>query len=473
VPNAGPDFPYTLRLEEPPMSFKKRTHKRDKNTIKNYRFFFSGRFFFLFAGCSVALVPAYFLFGSYWFLIGAVNVALLILALVDLLIGPSKRDIRLERPLPLPLAVDRPSEVSIKVTNLTGRSVVLRIQDDVPPRCIVDSLPLRATVSQGSRTRLKYRLTPLARGNGEFGNIHFWVKGPLGLIWKKWESEAAATVKLYPGLALIERQRMKVRLPVAQDAIRPYWLKGAGTEFDSLREYSVGDDSRLVHWSTSARKGKLFVRQNRVERSQNMFLMLDAGRMMTARVHGRTKLDHGLESSLLLSYAALELGDKVGLMAVAQELLCFIPPANLPDQFGRLLDATYALEARMEEPGFYLALSNLALKLRRRSLVVIFTDLIDERASEGLIRYSLALLPRHLPLVVTMSDTEVIDLADSMPTTEHELYRKGVAAEMIDRRERVLARLTSAGVMVLDAAPDKISVSVLERYMDIKTRNIL
>lgn len=235
----------------------------------------------------------------------------------------------------------------------------------------------------------------------------------------------------------------------------------------------VGDDSRLIHWGTSARKGKPIVRENRVERSQVVFLVLDAGRMMTARVREKTKLDYALNASLLLAYAALELGDQVGVMVVGQEVLAFLPPSKSRGQFGRILDATYALAPRMEEPRFYRALSDLTTKLRRRCLAVVFTDLIDERASEGLLRYSLGLLPRHLPLVVAMSDPEVASLADEIPRTKQDLYRQGVAAELLERRENLLARLRSAGALVMDVAPDRISAAVLNRYLEIKTRNLL
>jgi uncharacterized protein (DUF58 family) len=184
-------------------------------------------------------------------------------------------------------------------------------------------------------------------------------------------------------------------------------------------------------------------------------------------------LDHGLNAALLVAYAALELGDKVGVMMVGQEILCFVPPDNTRTQFGRILDATYALKPRMEEPRFYLALSSLASRLKRRSLVIIVTDLIDERASEGLMRYILGLLPRHLPLVVALSDPELITLAESIPHHKRDLYRQGVASGILDRRDRLMAKLGSRGVLVMDTPPEKISLRLLDRYLDIKTRNRL
>jgi uncharacterized protein (DUF58 family) len=441
--------------------------------IRGLPFFFSGRFFFIFGCASAALIPAYFYYPSGLAIPLAVNGLLLLAALIDFLAGPSPKDILIQRPLPYPLAVDRPNEVALELANRSGQPVSMIIRDDAPHQCRIDSLPVTAAVYPGSDARFTYRATPAERGTGQFGNIHFWLSGPMGLVWKRGESEGTRSVKLYPGLALIERQRLELRRSVAQEATRPIWRKGHGTEFHSLRDYVAGDDFRLIHWRTSARRGKPVVRQNRVERSQTVFIVLDAGRMMTARVLGKTKLDHALNAALLLAYAALELGDKVGAMMIAQDVLSFVPPARTPDQFGRILDSTYALEPRMEEPRFYLALSELSSKVKRRSLIVVFTDLIDERASEGLLRCSLGLLPRHLPVVVAMSDTEVARLAESVPKDKQDLYRQGVAAEMLERRERALSRLKSAGVLVMDTPPDQISVQVLERYLDIKQRNLL
>lgn len=441
--------------------------------IRALPFFFTSRFFLLFGVVSAALIPIYLFRPSGLAVPLVVDVVLVLVAVLDFFTGPSPAKIQVRRPIPYPLAVDRANDIHLEVTNRTGSAASLIIEDDYPPRCRTELLPIKSMVRPGSGTKLKYRLTPLERGNGEYGDIYFWLEGRLGLVWKRGYSQAACTVKLYPGLALIEQQRLQVRRPSAEELVRAMKKRGAGFEFDSLREYSVGDDSCLIHWRTSARKGKLIVRQNRLEMSQTVFLVLDAGRMMTARVFGKTKLDHSLNAALLLAHSALALGDRVGVMVVGQDVQVFLPPAKTPGQFGRILDATYALPPKMEEPRFYRALSTVSTQLKRRSLIVVFTDLIDERSSEGLMRYSLGLLPRHLPVVVAMSDTEVAEIADSVPEEKQDMYRQGVASEMLDRRERLLARLGSVGVMVIDSPPDKISSAVLDRYLDIKARSLL
>ncbi len=441
--------------------------------IRTWPFFFTARFFVLFGIASALLIPLYSFRPSGLLVPLSLDILLVLAAVVDYLIGPSPDTIRIERPLPYPLAVDRSNDIHLEIANRSGASASLIIKDDFPARCLQRLLPIRSVVRAGTGTRLKYRLKPLERGNGEFGNIYFWLKGRMGLVWKRGVSQASYTAKLYPGLALIEQRRLHVRHPSAEDPRRAMRRTGGGYEFESLREYAVGDDSRLIHWRTSARKGRLIVRQNRLERSQNIFLVLDAGRMMTARVFGKTKLDYSLNAALLLAYSALELGDKVGVMVVGREVQVFLPPSRTPGHFGRILDATYAQPPRMEEPRFYRALSTVSTKLKRRSLIVIFTDLIDERASEGLMRYGLGMLPRHLPVVVAMSDTEVAEVADGISENKRDLYRRGVAAEMLDRRERLLARLGSVGILVIDSPPDRVAADVVDRYLDIKRRQRL
>lgn len=444
-----------------------------RDTIRALPFFFSGRFFLLFSAASIVLIPLYTVVPGGIVLPLAVDFLILSLALADFFLGPSAKAIEVARPIPYPLAVDKSSEICLEVTNRTGSDVSLIVRDDIPPRCVSETLLLRATVRPGSGVRISYRLIPLERGNGEFGNIAFWVKGRLGLVWKRGEHRAAQTVKLYPGLALIERHALRLRRRSRDEQVRPFRKYGAGMEFDSLREYAVGDDFRLVHWGTTARRGKLIVRLNRIERSQNIFLVLDAGRMMTARSQGKTKFDHSLNAALLLAYSALEVGDKVGIMVVGQEVQVFLPPSSAPGQFGRILDATYAILPRIEEPRYYRALSGISGKLKRRSLVVLFTDLIDERSSAGLLRYSLGLLPRHLPLVVALSDSELVTLADSVPETAQDLYRQGVAAEALRRRELLVAKLSSLGSIVADLPPESLSAAVLDQYLEIKARNLL
>ncbi|MCA1961857.1 MAG: DUF58 domain-containing protein [Desulfomonile sp.] len=451
----------------------KNSSRKGSNRIRPLPFFLSTRFFVLFAGASALLLPAYRFLPETIALPLALDGLLLLAVAVDYLMDPSPSRIVMERPLLYPLAAGHPNEIVIEVFNRSRQTVNAIVKDDVPDRCLADPFPINSVVPTGPGTRLSYRLIPPKRGTGEFGDIHFWIQGRLGLVWKRGTSEATGIVKFYPGLALMRDRYFTVRKPDSGGILRLLRRPGVGTEFDSLKEYSVGDDSRLIHWSTTARKGKLIVRRNRMERSQTVFIVLDAGRMMTARIREKTKLDYSVEAALLIAYAGLELGDRVGVMAVGQDVVRFQPPSNAAGQFSRIMEATYDLEPRLEQPRFHLALQVISARLKRRALVVVFTDLIDERASEGLLRYTAALRQRHLPLVAALSDTDLAQVADTAPETTHDLYRQGVAAGILARRERLVAGLAERGALVLDTPPENISIEVLQRYLDIKSRNIL
>lgn len=448
-------------------------HGTPRILMRSFPLSLSKRFFVVLAVGSGLLLPLYVYYSPALWIPLCADAFLILAALMDFFIPPSPGEIAVERPISFPLVVGKTNEITLEVSNRTGWSRQLLIRDDFPSGCEAEGHPIKDTVRPGSGTRLKYRLFPLERGNGEFGDVHFWILGRLGLVWKHGVATAGRSAKMYPGLSLIERRRMSLHRPAAHDWVRPIWRRGPGTEFDSLREYVIGDDARLLHWATTARKAKPIVRVNREERSQTVFIALDAGRMMTARVAGRTKLDYGLDAALLMAYSALGMGDRVGVMVVGQDVRAFLAPSGGHGQFGRILEATYAIEPRLEEPRFHLSLPVLSTRLRRRSLVLVFTDLIDERASEGPLRFIKGLVPRHLPLVLTMSDTEVIDLADSLPETQRDLYRQGVAAETLLRREKVLGRLAASGVMVLDSPPQRLSTSAVDKYLEIKTKGLL
>ncbi|MBM4326487.1 MAG: DUF58 domain-containing protein [Deltaproteobacteria bacterium] len=450
-----------------------RSDSPPNQTLRSLPFYFSRNFFLLFSLVSAGLVWTSVTYGAPLYLLGIADAAMALAALLDFFLAPHPRELELLRVLPRACAVDRRHAVSIQIRNRTKRPISLIITDDVPQHATVEGLPVSSTVPDRASAKVEYGIRFGERGDARFGLLHFWIPGRLGLVWKRGEAGPAATVRVYPWLSAIEKRKIGLwRSTVAHAALRQL-KKGVGTEFDGLRDYMAGDDPRLIHWPTSARTGKFMVRENRVERSQNILLVLDAGRMMTARVKGKTKFDHELNAALMIAYSALELGDRVGVIVFAHDLVCFVAESGGPTQFGRILDATHGVEPKMEEPRFHVPFSLIAARIRRRSLVIIFTDLIDERASAGLIRHTVGLLPRHLPLVAAISDSEVVEIADSVPESVQDLYRQGVAAEILTRREQLLAKLSSAGVMALDAPPERFSAGVVEQYLRVKRRALL
>ena len=164
---------------------------------------------------------------------------------------------------------------------------------------------------------------------------------------------------------------------VTRPGLRRMRVRGQGREFESLREFVVGDEIRHISWAATARRGKVITRQYTVERSQNIVVLLDTGRLMTARIGKLSKLDHAVNATLSIGYVAAAGGDNVGLVAFSRRVVSYLPPRRGRDQINRLMEALYSLEPQMIEPSYKRAFSFFGANCKRRSLVVILTDLVD------------------------------------------------------------------------------------------------
>jgi len=241
-------------------------------------------------------------------------------------------------------------------------------------------------------------------------------------------------------------------------------------EFERLREYTQDDEYRRIDWNATARGRKLIVREYQTERNQNILLMFDLGRQMTSPYGELLKVDHAINSGVVLGYVGARRGENIGVLTFDDDVRTYLPPRSGNLQFRRILDALYAAQVQLVEPDFPRAFSYLAVRNPRRSLVVVFTDTAGAAASDELLRGVVALRPRHLPLVVLLMDPEIARYAESEPEGEAGLYRKAVAQQLLDERSLFVRRLDAMGVHVLDVPAERLSVALLDRYLSVKAR---
>jgi uncharacterized protein (DUF58 family) len=246
-----------------------------------------------------------------------------------------------------------------------------------------------------------------------------------------------------------------------------------GREFESLREYMEGDDPRHIHWKASARLERPIVQEFQPEKNQIVMIAVDAGRLMGAVSEGKKKLDHALEASAHLAHAALAGGDQVGFLAFADQILLFIPPKKTHGQLQVILEQTVSLSAGLVEPRYEEAFLWFRSQVRRRSLVVIFTDLMDELASDNLLEAVGLLRPRHLPLCMAIRDSEWDELMSRPPATPMDVYEKSVLQETIRQRRAAIGKLRQKGAIAMDLPPKLLSSSAMEHYLDVKRRGLL
>ncbi|MEP6692544.1 MAG: DUF58 domain-containing protein, partial [Gemmatimonadaceae bacterium] len=261
---------------------------------------------------------------------------------------------------------------------------------------------------------------------------------------------------------------------IGDAGVRAIRRRGEGTAFANLREYVVGDDPRRIDWKATARRRKLITREYNVEQGQTVLIAIDAGRMMTQLDSGLPRFEYALSSALVLTDVAVQSGDQVGLIVFDDEVRAFVPATRGPAALTRIRQALIPARATMAEPDYAQAFRLLAERHRKRSLIVLFTDVIDARASQALIALASRSAARHLPLVVALRNDRL--LAAAVPgahASTSRLYESAAAEELVAARDEALTRMRRAGVSTLDVPPRAMTAALVNRYLEIKARAAL
>jgi len=373
----------------------------------------------------------------------------------------------------LSLGAENPIHLSVRNRRL-NRPVDLWVRDEPPVEFKIDRRVLEGVLPARGRWQGLYHVRPLRRGDYQFGDLNLRWRGPLGLIVRQGRVDAAGPVKVYPNLLDVRRYDLLLRRNRLQEmGLRHTRQFGEGTEFERLREYLPDDEFRRIDWKATARRHRPVTVEYQTERSQNVVAVLDTGRMMKSPVEQIAKLDYVVNAVLLLAYVATGKGDKVGLMTFADDVTRFISPKQGRGQFYRMLEVLYAVEAQPVEPDYRQALSYLALKQRKRALVVIFTDLSGGVSMQSLVAQVSVLARRSLPLVVTISDPDLVAAADQTPHDSHSVHQRAGAAQLLDERQIALDNLNRQGVLTLDVPANQLSMAVINRYLELKGRTLL
>jgi uncharacterized protein (DUF58 family) len=403
----------------------------------------------------------------------AVDAVLVLLLAADALAIPGAGRLGVARLSPRRISLGAQARIELRLDNRGARRVRVRITDDLPPLLRRDGGDvLDLWLPPRREARVAYTVETVRRGDGIFGDLHLRVAGPLGLAWMQRRVPRADAVRVVPGVLEVKRYRLLgMRNRLREAGFRSVRQRGEGGSFESLREYVRGDDPRTLDWKASARHSKLIVRQFELERRQNVVICIDAGRLMTQKVGERERLDYALTAALLLADVAGVHDDAVGLLVFSDRVEQFIPPAR--KSLSRLSDALSQVHARMVEPNYPAAFTYLARQVRRRSLLVLFTDVIDPLASAALVAQLSRAAQRHLPLAVAIRNPELEVAAAQAPVDEAAVYRRAAAEELLQARAAALAAMQRAGVLVADTRPGDSVPAAVNRYLDVKRRGML
>jgi uncharacterized protein (DUF58 family) len=432
------------------------------------------RVFLCWAGAGTLAALGVLVFPAAWLPLLAFDVALMLVALVDLLVTPGAAALDATRLLAERISALNPQPVTIRISNRSRVFLSVRLRDTIPKSFATTAEDLRGVVPPRGELRLSYEITPRTRGRFTWGAIHFRYRSLLRL-WERHKTiEATADTRVYPSLAALARYHLLARasrLDVL--GIRKVRVRGAAWEFESLRDYSPGDDVRMIDWKASARRRKIIVRNQEAERNQTVILLIDSGRLMNAEIDGVAMLDHAVNTALILAHVALARGDRVGLCSFSHKVHTWVSPHGRRGQMHLLTEALYNLRGDYTESDHGRCLRLLAARHPRRSLLVMLTDFVDAETAAEMVAYLQRAARRHLVLFAALKDPLLEQAAYSRPARALDGFRKAAATELLHERREVLERIRQMGAHVLDVEPSGLTPPVINRYLEVAFRGLL
>ena len=434
---------------------------------------FGRRFFlFLFMGF-VWIAPAWreprFLWAMLiWDLIGGV------LWLWDVNGLPKPAQIEVTRVWSEPLGLTKAMRVAIQIRNASKTPILAKVNDE-PPETFCRELPnIEISVRGGGTGIGSYPIEPRSRGDAHFGDVWLRYTSPL-LFAERWaRAKMAQAVRVYPNIE--EAQKLRIYLIRSRQIELEKRLKrqrGYGREFESLREYREGDEWRDICWSATARRGKLITKVHQIERSQTVWIVLDAGRLLRARVDRLTKLDYTVDAALSLAQVAFYSGDRVAMLAYGRRPQQRVAPGRGMSHLRAMVESLALVHTEPFEADHLLAAELLLSLQSRRSLIVWLTDLAETAATPEVIECAARMATRHLVLLGIIGQPELHGVVAASPENKSEMFRYTAALEIVQRRELLLRRLRQQGALTLEVDPRNLATSVVNRYLEVKERSLL
>ena len=395
--------------------------------------------------------------------------ALAVVALVDWALATRPGVITIERDLPEVIGLGAVGEVLWEVANPTGRTQHLAFSDELAPSLGAATRRARVTVPAAGSAVVRTRIQPTRRGRFLIATLTVRVDGPLGLASRQAARQHRSVLRVYPPFRSRDEAELRInRARILEVGLRSAQGRGGGTEFDQLREYSVDDEFRRIDWSATARLGKAIVRTYRAERNQTVISLLDNGRVMAGRVDDVPRVEHAMDAVMMMTAVATRLGDRAGLVVFDREVRAVVAPGHGRNQLGLVTEAMYQLEPVLAESDYLGAFATTLARFRRRAMLVVFTDLVEQAVGETLLP-ALPLISRnHLVVVAAVQDPDVVRWAVTTPTDGAGAYRKAAAVAALDERRRTTARLRGLGATVVDAPPGKLAPLLADAYLKVK-----
>ena len=409
-----------------------------------------------------------------WVAAAVITGGLVLVALLDAFVGTSPGVLLLRREHPPVVVAGGKATITWEVRSESRRSLRVAVADDLAPSLRARTRRFSVKLPPGGSATVSSTVHPLRRGRFALDHLTVRIDGRLGIGSRQVRVPISTVLRVHPPFRSRQQAELKLRRArVLEIGLRTARGLGGGTEFEQLREYGPDDEFRRIDWTATARAGRTIVRTYRAERNQSVLLLLDNGRTMAGRVGGVPRVEHAMDAAMMLSTVAVGLGDRCGLVAFDRSVRQVVPIARRVDQVGRITEGMYDLEPELTESDYATAFARVVTVARRRALLVLMTDLVDQAVDEALLPALPMLTRTHLVVIGSVRDPQVEAWAsggvDDGVDPEAAAFRQASAIQTLSDRRRVAARLRGMGATVVDATPGRFASELTDVYLSAKS----
>ena len=398
----------------------------------------------------------------------------MIIALVfdTILLFATRRAVNASRTLSDRFSNGDENKVIIEISNNYNFSFTALVIDEIPVQFQQRKWIKKIFIERNKTFLLEYYLKPVYRGEYDFGNINIYVSGPLRIVRRRFTFAASQVVKVYPSYQQMRRyQLLAGNNQLLETGVKRVRKLGHSMEFEQIKEYVRGDDYRTINWKATARKGDLMVNSFTDERSQQIYCVINKGRLMKMPFKEMSLLDYAINATLVLCNVAITKHDKAGLITFAENTDAFITADKSAIQMNLLLEALYKLQTRYLEADYQQLYGVIRNRVSHRSLLVLFTNF---ESVEGLERELPALkqIARyHLLMVIIFENTELKDLREQPAFTIEDIYIKTIAEKYATEKKLIVKELRRNGILAILTTPQNVTVNALNKYLELKAKN--
>lgn len=446
------------------------------NYFKNFigDWFVSRNFYAAVSLCALLFIISYFLPTLQWIAL-AFFLVLMALSLAEyFILFFNNKKFHVTRILPVRLSNGEENKVVWQLKNEFNFPVTAQLVDEWPVQLQMRNHQVGLRIRPRVSMKVSYILKPAVRGEYYFGNIHLFVHTPLRFFNRRFTTEAETMVKCYPSFTRISQYAIN-STAITKELSGSKRLRkiGQSLEFEQIKEYISGDDIRTLNWKATARRGNLMVNQFAEEKAQQVYCIIDKGRLMSMPIDSMALLDYAINSTLILSSVCLQKHDKVGLVTFSNTIDSVLPAETRPAQLQNIMEALYRQQTEFPESDFEKLYATVRSKIKNRSLLILFTNFESLTGMHRYLDYFRSLARYHLLLVVFFENTELKAMIKTSAHTLEQVYIKTIAEKYAFEKKQIVRELSKYGIASILTSPDALTVKTVNKYLELKVKQAL